>query len=104
MKSNFEKAGFEKDKDYFLVGLNKPGYRFIEGLIPDFIRQRVNNSNSELVFALQSEKKEERKSAKDELKSLYLTEFKKDIKYDSTYFEEFYKLTNKLNKKIKNAT
>lgn len=103
VKTSFTKAGLEKDKDYFLVGIDKPGYRFIEGLIPNSIREKVNSENLELNFALQSENKDERKSAKDRLKELYLMEFKKDIKYDKSYFEEFYKLTKKLNQKIKNA-
>ena len=104
VKTSFTRAGYCPDNDYFLVGLNNPGYRCVEGLIPDFIRNKVNSENPKLNFALQSENKDERKSAKDKLKSLYLTEFKKDIKYDSTYFSEFYKLTKKLNKKLKNAT
>lgn len=100
VKSNFDKAGYCKDNDYFLIGLDKPGYRCVEGLLPNFIKSNVNNENSELVFALQSEDKDERKSAKDKLKLLYLVEFKKDIKYNETYFSEFYKLAEKLNKKI----
>lgn len=104
VKSNFEKAGYIKDDDYFLIGQDKPGYRCVEGLIPDFIKTTVNSANSELVFALQSEDKDERKSAKDRLKALYLVEFKKDIKYDSTYFGEFYELSSKINKKLNNAT
>lgn len=104
VKTNFDKAGYLKDDDYFSIGLDKPGYRCVEGLLPDFIKSEVNNKNSELVFALQSEDKDERKSAKDRLKALYLEEFKKDLKYDSTYFEEFYKLSKKMNKKINNAT
>lgn len=104
VKANFDKAGYLKDDDYFSIGLDKPGYRCVEGLLPDFIKSKVNNRNSELVFALQSEDKDERKSAKDRLKALYLEEFKKDLKFDSTYFEEFYKLSKKMNKKINNAT
>lgn len=104
VKSNFDKAGYLKEEDYFSIGLDKPGYRCVEGLLPDFIKSKVNNENAELVFALQSEDKDERKSAKDRLKALYLEEFKKDLKYDNTYFEEFYKLTKKMNKKINNAT
>jgi putative ATP-dependent endonuclease of OLD family len=102
VKSNFDKAGYIKDKDYFLIGIDKPGYRCVEGLLPDFIKSEVNSQNSELVFALQSENKDERKSAKDKLKSLYLEEFKKDLKYDETYFKEFYTLASKINKKLKN--
>jgi putative ATP-dependent endonuclease of OLD family len=104
VKANFDKAGYLKEEDYFSIGLDKPGYRCVEGLLPDFIKSKVNNENSELVFALQSEDKDERKSAKDRLKAMYLEEFKKDLKYDSTYFEEFYKLSKKMNKKINNAT
>ena len=88
VKSNFEKAGYSKDSDYFTIGQDKPGYRCVEGLLPDFIKSTVNTNNQELVFALQSEDKDERKSAKDQLKRLYLEEFKKDIKYDSSYFGE----------------
>lgn len=104
VKNSFEKASLQKDKDYFLIGLDKPGYRFIEGLIPDSVRGKVNSANPELNFALQSENKEERKSAKERLKELYLVEFKKSIQYDSSHFEEFYKLSAKLNKKIKGAS
>lgn len=104
VKSNFEKAGYSKDSDYFTIGQDKPGYRCVEGLLPDFIKSTVNTNNQELVFALQSEDKDERKSAKDKLKRLYLEEFKKDIKYDSSYFGEFYKLTTKINKKINNVS
>ena len=104
VKSNFEKAGYSKDSDYFTIGQDKPGYRCVEGLLPDFIKSTVNTNNQELVFALQSEDKDERKSAKDQLKRLYLEEFKKDIKYVSSYFGEFYKLTTKINKKINNVS
>ncbi|MGN6341195.1 MAG: ATP-dependent nuclease [Ginsengibacter sp.] len=104
VKSNFEKAGYTKDVDYFPIGLDKPGYRCVEGLLPDFIKTAVNSNNSELVFALQSEDKEERKLAKNKLKKLYLDEFKKDVQYNSTYFGEFYKLTNKINKNLNNGS
>lgn len=104
VKANFDKAGYIKDDDYFLIGIDKPGCRCVEGLLPVFIKSKVNNNNPDLVFALQSEDKEERKSAKDRLKALYLEEFKANVKYDETYFGEFYKLVAKMNKKIKNAT
>lgn len=104
VKSSFERAEYVRDKDYFLIGKDAPGYRCIEGLLPDFIKTNVNSSNCALVNALQSENNEERKQAKESLKKLYLEEFKKDLKYDLTYFEEFYKLTDKINKRLNNAT
>jgi putative ATP-dependent endonuclease of OLD family len=100
VKANFEKAGYSKDKDYFLIGLDKPGYRCVEGLLPDFVKNKVNTENPEYIFALQSENKEERKSAKDRLKGLYLEEFKKDIEFNEKYFGEFYNLVDKMNKKL----
>ncbi|HTC01104.1 MAG TPA: AAA family ATPase [Ferruginibacter sp.] len=103
IKANFDKAGYCKEDDYFLIGIDKPGYRCVEGLLPDFVKSKVNADNSELLFALQSEDKDERKTAKDKLKALYLIEFKKDIKFDASYFGEFYKLANKMNKKIINC-
>lgn len=99
VKPNFDKASYVKDVDYYLIGLDKPGYRCIEGLLPDFVKSTVNNLNPELVFALQSEDTKERKSAKDKLKALYLEEFKKNMKFDASYFGEFYKLSAKMNKK-----
>jgi hypothetical protein len=101
VKKSFDTAGYNKNVDYFTVGIDKPGYQFIEGLIPDFIRSKVNAANPELNFALQSENKEERKSAKDRLKEMYLAECKKEMKYTEEYFGEFYKLTKMLNKILK---
>lgn len=102
VKANFDKAGYSKDNDYFLIGIDKPGYRCVEGLLPNFIKTKVNSDNPDLVYGLQSEDKDERKSAKDRLKILYLEEFKRDLKYDESYFGEFYKLADKMNKKINN--
>ncbi|MHA8076755.1 ATP-dependent nuclease [Aquirufa sp. TARAVU-A1A] len=104
VRSNFDKAGYRNEVDYFKIGIDKPGYRCVEGLLPDFIKTKVNAENAELVFAIQSEDKDERESAKKRLKSLYLTEFKKDIKFDETYFSEFYKLAAKINKQINSTT
>ena len=101
VKSNLDKAGLVKDIDYFTIGIDKPGYRCMEGLVPNFIKSKVNNENEDLVFALQSEEKEERKSAKDKLKNKYLEEFEKNLKYDDIHFKDFYELTTRINKKLK---
>lgn len=100
VKATFEKVGLVQNVDFFLVGIDKAGYRFIEGLIPDSVREKVNSENSALNFALQSEKPEERKIAKNELKNLYLKEFKALSKNDTTLFREFYKLSKLLNKQL----
>ena len=96
-KENEEKMG--------VVNLHrKEGGHVHPDLGGQYHRILQNTANPELNFALQSENKDERKSAKDRLKELYLNEFKKDIKNDETYFSEFYKLSKLINKKMKNAT
>ena len=100
VKSNFDRVGYKKDEDYFVVGIDKPGCRCVEGLIPMSIKQKVNSNNPDLVIGLQSEKKEERKSAKDRLKEKYYDQFVSEMNYTDEYFGEFYKLVKKINKKI----
>ncbi|MDQ7815587.1 MAG: AAA family ATPase [Melioribacteraceae bacterium] len=95
--SCLEKSGFRKDIDYFLVGIDKPGKRNIEGLLPKNIVEKVNKKNSSLVQALFSENKDEIKSAKSALKKLYLEEFKYSAEYTEEYYGEFYKIIKKIN-------
>lgn len=101
VKNNLEKAGLIKDSDYFTVGIDKAGFRCMEGLVPNFIKSKVNSENEDLVFALQSEDKDERKSAKDKLKIKYLEEFENNLEFSDEYFNEFYSLVTKLNRKLK---
>lgn len=101
VKNNLEKAGLIKDSDYFTVGIDKAGFRCMEGLVPNFIKSKVNSENEDLVFALQSEDKDERKSAKDKLKIKYLEEFENNLEFSDEYFSEFYSLVTKLNRKLK---
>lgn len=99
--SNLDKTGFVKDKNYFLIGIDKPGKRNIEGLLPQIIIDDVNKKNTELVQALFSDDKDEVKSAKSRLKQLYLNEFKKKAEYTEEYFGEFVKVTKKINNSLK---
>lgn len=101
VKNNLDKAGLIKDSDYFTVGIDKAGFRCMEGLVPNFIKSKVNSENEDLVFALQSEDKEERKSAKDKLKIKYLEHFENNMEFTDEYFSEFYCLTAKINKRLK---
>jgi putative ATP-dependent endonuclease of the OLD family len=98
---NLECAGFVKNKDYFVIGKNEPGKRFIEGLLPDSIINKVNAENIAFVRALSSDNKEEVKDAKSKLKQLYLKEFKDIAQPTEEYFSEFYKVTKLINKTLK---
>jgi len=93
-----ERHGFEKNKSYVVVGVNKAGSRSIEGLIPDSYKNTVNANNPELVQQGIHGTKEEQKTAKNTLKGLYLKEFREKAEPNSNDYAEFYKLVKTLNK------
>ncbi|HTH57858.1 MAG TPA: AAA family ATPase [Cyclobacteriaceae bacterium] len=98
VKPNLDRVGFVLDQDYFVIGLDQPGKRNIEGLLPESVVNKVNGENSGLIQALFSENKEEVKNAKSKLKKLYLDEFKKMAKPGREHFNEFYKVAKKINR------
>lgn len=98
VEPTLKKHGFEKNKSYVVVGIDKAGSRSIEGLIPDSYKNRVNTENPELVQQGIHGTKEEQKTAKNNLKSLYLKDFKEKSIPNSDDYIEFYKLTKILNK------
>jgi putative ATP-dependent endonuclease of OLD family len=93
--------GFEKNQNFFLLGIDQAGKRDIEGLIPDTIRQTVNNENTTLIDALRSDNNDEVKKAKSKLKKKYLEKFKSEAKIQNGDFSEFYKIIGKINKTFK---
>ncbi len=102
VKSSLTALKMEMDRDYFKVGIDKGGKRAIEGLLPESIFSKVWTLNNSLVLQTQSDNKDEAKAAKDQLKKLYLEEFKSNAKPGAEYYSEFYKLASKLNKVLKN--
>lgn len=68
--------GYEKEKNYFPIGVNKSRAQCIEGLLPVSIKQSVYAANTELVDAAQGGDTAERKSAKNKLKRKMLEELK----------------------------
>lgn len=92
IEPTLKRHGFEKNKSYVVVGINKAGSRSIEGLIPDEYKNRVNTNNPDLVQQGIHGTKEEQKFAKNKLKSLYLVNFKENAEPNSDDYAEFYKL------------
>ncbi len=90
----------EKGKHYVPVGLNAPGKKNIEGLLPETVTTAVYGQNANLVQAATSGTREEQESAKSRLKSLLLDEFKKQAKPGPEFFGNFYKLTKAINKSL----
>lgn len=103
VENNLKRAGFEKNKSYFIVGKDTPGNRCIEGLIPQHIKDEVNNENGDVIQGLLSGNKDEVKSAKSRLKQLYLAKFKEKEEPTEEYYSELYKLAKRIDKR-KNAT
>jgi hypothetical protein len=88
----------EKGKHYLPVGVNAPGKKCIEGLLPTSVQQAVYSSNPDLVQALQSGDSQERKSASNRLKSLLLEEFKAQATPGPQFYSGLYPLVNDINK------
>jgi len=95
-----QNLGLKKGIHFFPIGLDKPGKRDIEGLLPDVVRSSVYAANPELV-AIASSADKERDSARRKLKELLLAEFKTQSSPGPAAFAEFYKLAKGINKSLK---
>lgn len=94
-----EELGFEKNRSYLPLGLNRPGKRCIEGLLPDSIRKEVYSSHPDLVDALQG-MKDERQEAKRKLKQLLFEKFKEVAVPGEEYFGRFYEVVRVINRSL----
>jgi putative ATP-dependent endonuclease of OLD family len=94
------RAGIEKNKDAFGVGLSPSGKRAIEGLLPDSILNQVYSQNTELVQQATSENGDERKSARSRLKRLYLEAFRAEAEKGTSVFAGFYPLVHRINRAL----
>jgi hypothetical protein len=76
LSKSMSALSLEENKDYFMVGIEKPGKKCIEGLLPDSLLSSVYAKNTDLVTQLTSVNTKERNDAKSSLKKKYLEEFK----------------------------
>lgn len=102
MKPEIERClislSMKKDHDYLAIGVDAPGKRSIEGLLPESVRKAVFSANSDLVMAATSGTKDERESARNALKKKLLEQFTAEAKTGEEYFGEFYKVTRIANR------
>lgn len=91
----------KKDVDYLAIGVDAPGKRAIEGLLPESVRTAVFTSAPDLVMAATSGTKEERDSARNQLKHKYLEQFKAVAKPGTEHFAEFYRIAKLANKALR---
>jgi hypothetical protein len=82
------------------VGINAPGKRNIEGLLPDSITTAMYSTSPALVQAVAHGTKSEQESARSSLKRLLLEEFKKNATPGQEYFGNFYPLVKIINSAV----
>lgn len=90
----------ERGQHYLPIGLNTPGKRSIEGLLPERVITAVYAAHSNLVQTATSGTKEEQESAKNRLKRLLLEEFKRVARPGQEDFGHFYTFTRVINRAV----
>lgn len=96
-----QEIGLQRDKDYCPIGLDDPGKRSMEGLLPERVRVAVFSAHPDLVQQAMSGNKTEQTSAKNRIKKLLLEEFKKSSKPGEEDYRNFYGLTKILSKALR---
>jgi len=100
LEKTLQSLQLEKGKHYMAVGLDAPGKKNIEGLLPESVTTAVYGSNGALVQAAMAGSKDEQESAKNRLKKLLLEGFRKSAKPGPEYFGHFYPLVRSINKAL----
>ncbi len=97
MEKTLTGLGLKKGKHYMPLGIDAPGKRNIEGLLPESIRSAVYGNNPGLVDQATQGTRDEKESARGLLKKLLLEEFQKKAKPGEEYFGKFYEVTRIIN-------
>jgi len=97
VKKALERNGFVHKENFLGMGLNKPGMKAIEGLLPQDLVASVNKDNHDLVQQAIYGTKDEQKPAKNSLKKLYFEKFKAECEPTKEWFGGFYKVVKVIN-------
>lgn len=89
--------GLKEKVHYLSVGMDEPGKRHIEGLLPDSLQCDVETNNRDIVVACRSEKKDEKRKAIKELKIKYCDAFCSKTNFDSDELKNFKPLIKCIN-------
>lgn len=100
VRPGLERLSLKHRESFLGLGHDKPGLRSIEGLLPKAMVSSVNQENQELVQQAMYGTKDEQRTAKNQLKKLYLEKFKKDSSPGDEWFGDFYKLAKVLNRAL----
>lgn len=97
LEKSLTTLGLERKKQYTAIGVDMPGKRNIEGLVPEPVRGAVYSAHANLVQEATQGTKEEQESARNKLKKLILEEFKRKATPGAEYFGGFYPLVKLIN-------
>jgi putative ATP-dependent endonuclease of the OLD family len=98
VEKRIQSLGLELNKGYCPLGVDVAGKKDIEGLLPDEIKNIIRTGSPALVDEAMNGTTEERRTAKRELKRLYLQEFKQRAKPGPEYYGQFYRYAKLINK------
>lgn len=101
VRSALERIGLKHGTHHKALGIDKPGRDCIEGVLPPSILSRVNGEQTDLVMQLGSANNKDRRKAKDDLKKLYLAEFKACKQFQPSELQELDKIVKHVNKILK---
>lgn len=100
LEKTLQSLQLEKYKHFAPVGVNAAGKKNIEGLLPESVITSVYGNNASLVQAATEGTKEEKETARRQLKKKLLEEFKRVAKPGPEYFGNFYPLVRIINKAL----
>ena len=89
LEKTMQQIGLIEGKDYFPIGINKPGKQCIEGLVPERILSMVYSKHTDLVMQLTAQDSSHRRSAKSALKQKILAAFQSDSNITSEEIKGF---------------
>ena len=101
VRNDVTKAGFVEGNDFIPVGVDAPGKRSIEGLVPAAVHTAVFSEDPDMIMAMQEKgDKDAAKSAKSRWKQRVLAKFLEIAVPGSSDLDSFYDLIAKLNASI----
>ncbi len=100
LQKTMDGLGLRPHEHYVAIGLNLPGKKNIEGLLPEEIIKTVWGTQPHLVQQAMNGTSDERRSANQKLKGLLLQEFKSKAIPGGDLFKNFYPLVRLANKAL----
>lgn len=95
-----ESLNLQRNRHFSPIGLDNPGKRCIEGLLPERVHAAVYSANPGLVQQATQGNKNERQNATNQLKRLYLEQFKQIAVPGEEFYGKFYTLGRTIEKAL----